>query len=588
MYVALDERFLIDLKDRNEIGDVISEYINLGKRQGRIRKGLCPFHNEKTPSFAVYEDTQSFYCFGCGVGGDVIGFVRNIENLDYIEAVKKLAQRAGLAMPEDGFDNSIQNKKKRIYEANKLAAKFFHKKLLEEKNKFALEYYLSRGYTPATIKHFGLGYAPDSWNELKNYLNENGYRNEELFEADLVKKSEKNGRVNYYDNFRNRMMTPIIDVRGNVIGFGGRVLDNSKPKYVNTSDTLVYKKSNEVFALNFAKNGNPEKLIICEGYMDVIALHQAGFTNTVACLGTALTSQQASLIKRYVPEVVLSYDSDEAGQKATQRAISIFSSAGLKVRVLKLSGGKDPDEIIKKYGPERYRMLLEGAQNDIEFTIIKIRDKYDTSTTDGKSKFLTEVSDYLATLRNPIERDTYVSKLAEETGVEKSSIMQRVNIVMKSNARKETSKKIETQRRESFGFNDKINPEIKSNFRASRAEESLLTLLFRNPDFWNKIKNSLSEDDFQTTFYRRVFKSIVNKIENNTSVDISAYSSDFSLEEMGRISKLYNRSDMVSNTEQECYDCIKVLKEEKAKQKGNVSEMDDEEFAKLFKDLGKK
>ena len=424
-----------------------------------------------------------------------------------------------------------------------------------------------------------MGYAPDSWNELKNYLNENGYRNEELFEADLVKKSEKNGRVNYYDNFRNRMMTPIIDVRGNVIGFGGRVLDNSKPKYVNTSDTLVYKKSNEVFALNFAKNGNPEKLIICEGYMDVIALHQAGFTNTVACLGTALTSQQASLIKRYVPEVVLSYDSDEAGQKATQRAISIFSSAGLKVRVLKLSGGKDPDEIIKKYGPERYRMLLEGAQNDIEFTIIKIRDKYDTSTTDGKSKFLTEVSDYLATLRNPIERDTYVSKLAEETGVEKSSIMQRVNIVMKSNARKETSKKIETH---------KINPEIKSNFRASRAEESLLTLLFRNPDFWNKIKNSLSEDDFQTTFYRRVFKSIVNKIENNTSVDISAYSSDFSLEEMGRISKLYNRSDMVSNTEQECYDCIKVLKEEKAKQKGNVSEMDDEEFAKLFKDLGKK
>ncbi|MBQ7653842.1 MAG: DNA primase, partial [Clostridia bacterium] len=344
--MAFDDRFLSELRERNDITDVISEYVVLSKRQGRIRKGLCPFHNEKTPSFAVYEDTQSFYCFGCGVGGDVIGFIRNIENLDYLDAVKKLAQRAGLTMPEEQYDNSLQNRKKRIYELNKCAAKFFHEQLLAKENRFALEYYLGRGYTPATIKHFGLGYAPDGWTYLKQYLNEHGFRNEEIYEADLVKRSEKNSKVSFYDNFRNRMMTPIIDVRGNVVGFGGRVLDDSKPKYVNTSDTLVYKKSHEVFALNFAKNANPESLIICEGYMDVIALHQAGFTNAVACLGTALTIEQAKLIKRYVSEVVLSYDSDEAGQKATQRAIQIFTLAGLKVRVLKLSGGKDPDEII--------------------------------------------------------------------------------------------------------------------------------------------------------------------------------------------------------------------------------------------------
>lgn len=586
--MAFDERFLSELRERNDITDVVSEYVNLSKRQGRIRKGLCPFHGEKTPSFAVYEDTQSFYCFGCGVGGDVIMFIRNIENLDYLDAVKKLAQRAGLTLPEEQYDNSLHNKKKRILEINKLAAKFFYTKLLEPENKFALEYYLNRGYTPSTIKHFGLGYAPNDWTQLKQYLNEHGYRNDEIYEADLVKKSEKNSKTNFYDNFRNRMMTPIIDVRGNVVGFGGRVLDDSKPKYVNTADTLVYKKSNEVFALNFAKNANPENFIVCEGYMDVIALHQAGFTNAVACLGTSLTTEQAKLIKRYVPEVILSYDSDEAGQKATQRAISIFSSVGLKVRVLKLSGGKDPDEIIKKYGPERFRMILEGAQNDIEYTIIKIRDKYDVSTSDGKTKFLTEAAQFLATLQNPIEQDTYASKLAEQTGVEKQSIMTFVKSASKKIYKKQFNKKIEDEKKKSLGIYDKINSEKKDNYRASKAEETLLALLLRNPDFWERIKNEVSPDDFQTSFNRRIFKSLIEKIENGEAVDVSAFSEDFLPEETGRISFLFNRGDMVSNTEQECRDCIKVLKEEQLKQVSDVSQMDDDDFAKLFKDLAKK
>ena len=585
--MAFDDRFLSELRERNDITDVISEYVVLSKRQGRIRKGLCPFHNEKTPSFAVYEDTQSFYCFGCGVGGDVIGFIRNIENLDYLDAVKKLAQRAGLTMPEEQYDNSLQNRKKRIYELNKCAAKFFHEQLLAKENRFALEYYLGRGYTPATIKHFGLGYAPDGWTYLKQYLNEHGFRNEEIYEADLVKRSEKNSKVSFYDNFRNRMMTPIIDVRGNVVGFGGRVLDDSKPKYVNTSDTLVYKKSHEVFALNFAKNANPESLIICEGYMDVIALHQAGFTNAVACLGTALTIEQAKLIKRYVAEVVLSYDSDEAGQKATQRAIQIFTLAGLKVRVLKLSGGKDPDEIIKKYGPERFRMILEGAQNEIEYTLIKIRSKHDPSTTDGKASFVTEAAAFLATLPNPIERDTYASKIAEETGVEKSSVMAYINSSVKKNTRKQLDKKIEEEKRKSLGLTDRINTDAKKNVRAAKAEENLLTLLLRNPDFWEKIKEKVSAEDFQTAFNKRVFTSLISKIESGAAIDVTAFGEEFSLEEAGRISLLFNKGDMVSNTEKECLDCIKVLKEEQVKQTGDVSGMDDEEFAKLIKNLKK-
>lgn len=585
--MAFDDRFLSELRERNDITDVISEYVVLSKRQGRIRKGLCPFHNEKTPSFAVYEDTQSFYCFGCGVGGDVIGFIRNIENLDYLDAVKKLAQRAGLTMPEEQYDNSLQNRKKRIYELNKCAAKFFHEQLLAKENRFALEYYLGRGYTPATIKHFGLGYAPDGWTYLKQYLNEHGFRNEEIYEADLVKRSEKNSKVSFYDNFRNRMMTPIIDVRGNVVGFGGRVLDDSKPKYVNTSDTLVYKKSHEVFALNFAKNANPESLIICEGYMDVIALHQAGFTNAVACLGTALTIEQAKLIKRYVSEVVLSYDSDEAGQKATQRAIQIFTLAGLKVRVLKLSGGKDPDEIIKKYGPERFRMILEGAQNEIEYTLIKIRSKHDPSTTDGKASFVTEAAAFLATLPNPIERDTYASKIAEETGVEKSSVMAYINSSVKKNTRKQLDKKIEEEKRKSLGLTDRINTDAKKNVRAAKAEENLLTLLLRNPDFWEKIKEKVSAEDFQTAFNKRVFTSLISKIESGAAIDVTAFGEEFSLEEAGRISLLFNKGDMVSNTEKECLDCIKVLKEEQVKQTGDVSGMDDEEFAKLIKNLKK-
>lgn len=370
--MRLSDSFLEQLRANTDIESVISPYVNL-RRRGKNLVGLCPFHNEKTPSFTVYPENGSFYCFGCGVGGDVITFVRRMENLDYMEAVKQLADRVGMALPEDGYDDTLAKKRTAVLAANRAAAKFFHSQLFTDRGRHALNYFLDRGLTMKTIRHFGLGFAPDDWRALKNHLNEQGFDDILLESANLLRRSDKSGKVSYYDNFRNRVMFPIIDPRGNVIAFGGRVLDDSKPKYINTSDTLVYKKSNGVFALNFAKNGNDGKLIIAEGYMDVIALHQAGFTNAVACLGTALTKEQANLLSRYADEIILSYDADEAGQKATARALGIFGTTGMEIKVLRLTGGKDPDEIIKKYGAQRFRDIINGAANDTEYRLLRAR-----------------------------------------------------------------------------------------------------------------------------------------------------------------------------------------------------------------------
>ncbi|MGN0469010.1 MAG: DNA primase, partial [Acutalibacteraceae bacterium] len=358
------DEFIEELRARNDIEQFISTYVQL-RRRGKNLVGLCPFHNEKTPSFTVYPENQSYYCFGCGAGGEIINFTRRIENLDYVEAVRFLCDRCGMAMPSEGYDNSIAEKRKRMYEINKEAARFFHNYLFSPEGKAGLDYYKMRGYSKKTLVRFGMGYAPDDWHKLLNHMREKGYSYEELYAANLANKSEKNGKTNYYDSFRNRVMVPIIDARGNVVAFGGRVLDDSKPKYINTSDTLVYKKSLGVFGLNFAKNSKEKSLILVEGYMDAISLHQAGFDNAIACLGTALTSEMAHLLSRYCDEIILSYDADEAGQKATKRAIEVFSSIGMKLRVVRLSGGKDPDEILKKYGPERFRSLIDGASNDI-------------------------------------------------------------------------------------------------------------------------------------------------------------------------------------------------------------------------------
>ena len=433
--MALNEQFLQELQFKTDIEDIISTYVTL-KRTGNTSKGLCPFHNEKTPSFTVYHDTQSYYCFGCGAGGNAITFIKNIENVDYIDAVKILAQRAGLQMPEDNYDNSVAKTRRKVLEINKEAARFFNSYMKSPEGKVGLQYFLNRGLSIKTITHFGLGYAPDKWDELLKHLKSKGFYLNDIEQAGLIKKNKNGG---YYDIFRNRVMTPIIDVRGNVIAFGGRVLDDSKPKYVNTSDTLVYKKTNELFGLNLAKDSGTNSLILCEGYMDVISMHQAGFTNAVAGCGTALTSEQVKLISRYANEVVLAYDGDEAGKKALNKAMELFSTTDVKVRVPRFVGGKDPDEIIKKQGIERFKAMLEGASNKIEYQLLNARGKYNLKSTQGKIDFL-KIAVKILSNASPIEQDLYISRLAEELDVDKNSIKIQLNDYIKRNNKKETKK----------------------------------------------------------------------------------------------------------------------------------------------------
>ncbi len=581
--MRLSDSFLEQLRANTDIESVISPYVNL-RRRGKNLVGLCPFHNEKTPSFTVYPENGSFYCFGCGVGGDVITFVRRMENLDYMEAVKQLADRAGMALPEDGYDDTLAKKRTAVLAANRAAAKFFHSQLFTDRGRHALNYFLDRGLTMETIRHFGLGFAPDDWRALKNHLNEQGFDDILLESANLLRRSDKNGKVSYYDNFRNRVMFPIIDPRGNVIAFGGRVLDDSKPKYINTSDTLVYKKSNGVFALNFAKNGNDGKLIIAEGYMDVIALHQAGFTNAVACLGTALTKEQANLLSRYADEIILSYDADEAGQKATARALGIFGTTGMEIKVLRLTGGKDPDEIIKKYGAQRFRDIINGAANDTEYRLLRARQGIDLSTDDGKVKYLSAATEVLAGIPSPVEVDVYASRLANELGVDKLAIESQVKYKREGLRKRRMAQREQDHKRLLINGQNTKNPERSQHLRAAKAEETLIASLMRNPDFYNKLKDELSADYFVTALNRRIFSVILSRLDEGGNTEPYFLSSEFTPDEMDEVERIFRSAAQLSNTVEECADCIKILKEEKNKPESiKASELSDDDFAKLFR-----
>lgn len=579
--------FIQQIRDNNDIESVIGSYIEL-KRRGKNLVGLCPFHNEKTPSFTVYPDTASYYCFGCGAGGEVINFIRNIENLDFIESVKLLADRAGLKIPEtDSYDDAIAKLRRRIYEANREAARFYHETLFTEKGKQQLDYLLGRGVSPKMIKHFGLGAAPDDWHALAEHLKNKGFNRDELVAANLLRSSEKNGKRYYYDAFRNKVMYPVIDLRGNVVAFGGRVLDDSKPKYINTSDTLVYKKSNELFALNFAKNGNDRKLILCEGYMDVIALHQAGYENAVAGLGTALTPEQVSLVSRYADEVALCYDSDEAGQKAVRAAMTLFSKTGVKVKVIRLEGGKDPDEIIKKHGIERFGRLLDKADNDTEYKLSKLREKYIVETDDGKLNFLREAVKVLA-FCDSIERDVYAMRLSDELSVGKDAILQQINEVRKKENYHKTKAELSTAQKKVQNLDVAADPQRLKNVRAAKAEDTILVTLLNNASFYKNFKDRLSKDVFVTPVNKHLLEIIINRLEESERIDISHLSQYLTSEEVSVVARLLANQAMVSNTLKECEDCLLVLEEEKKKRETpNVSQMSDDSFLKLFNSLKK-
>lgn len=574
--MALSDSFLQELKMKTDIEDVISTYVTL-KRRGATLVGLCPFHNEKTPSFTVYPATQSFYCFGCGAGGDAITFVKKIENLDYLDAVKTLAQRAGLQMPQEGFDDSLSKRRRRILEMNREAARFYHSVLLSPEGKVGYDYYIGRALSAATINHFGLGFAPNQWDALLKHMRAKGYQPAELVDAGLARKGQKG----YYDNFRNRVMTPIIDVRGNVIAFGGRVLDDSKPKYINTGDTLVYKKTNELFALNFAKDSKEDALILCEGYMDVIAMHQAGFTNAVAGCGTALTTEQVRLISRYAKEVILTYDADEAGQKALQKAMTLFDQTDVKVRIPALVGGKDPDEIIRTYGRDKFKGMLEGASNETEFRLLALRRQYNLATTQGKIDFIGGALQILATLP-PVEQDLYVSRLSEELGVERQNMkVQMQDLVARQGNRRE---KREFKRivQENMRKTARETMATDASLRKLRAEDRLISLLLRYPDC-SRLCKDFDPQWLTPGFAQRVFTLILQRLENGDGTELMDLRDRLTDDEMGRLSGIIARGGESADAKQEFSDCLQTIRAEQQKKQESAAELDDQAFRDLFR-----
>lgn len=581
----LNEDFLSELRTRADIESTVSSYVSL-KRRGRILTGLCPFHSEKTPSFTVYPETQSYYCFGCGSGGDVITFIKNIENLDYIESVRYLAERVGMSMPQEKFNSDLYEKRRRMFEANRLAARFFHAALYSPEGEAGLQYLHNRGLTDATIRKFGLGYAPAGWDKLRSFMKKQGFTDLELYEANLLRMSDKNGKKHYYDAFVDRAMFPVLDLRGNVLAFSGRALtSDAQRKYVNTSDTLIYKKGENIFALNFAKKTAQDFLILCEGNLDVISLHQAGFDNAVAGLGTALTEHQVALLSRYTGAVYLCYDADEAGQKAAQKALRLFENTTLRVKVIHLEGGKDPDEILKKFGAARFKSLLEGAANDVEYRILRARDGIDVSAPDGKNRFLEAACRVLAELRSPVELDIYAARLSEELGVAKEAILAQTKKIAQTrikHSEKNVLRDAQDVEKKADKVINTVNPERAKHMRAAKAEELLCASLMHNPEFFSQIKEEITAENFVTSFNARVFSEIAVQLFENRMFSISALDG-FSAEEIGAVARIQTLIPQLANTLSECRDCIKVIAEEKSKTvKGAPSELSDADFLKLF------
>ena len=581
--MPLPESFIQELKARSDITEVVSPYVSL-RRRGRNMVGLCPFHGEKTPSFNIYTENGSFYCFGCGVGGDVISFVMKIENLDYIDAVKLLAQRAGMTMPEDSYDDSMSRLRKRIYEANREAARFYYQTLYQPIGKEGLDYLHGRVLSDRTIRHFGLGFADDDWSSLTKHLKEKGFSENELVAANLaVPRRSGNG---VFDRFTNRVMFPIIDLRGNVIAFGGRIMTDQKPKYLNTSDTPVFKKSENLFSLNNAKNAGSRTLLLCEGYMDVIAVNQAGFQNAVATLGTALTKEQATLMKRYADEVIICYDADEAGQKATARAIPLLRGAGLLVRVISIPNGKDPDEFIKSKGadgPAAFQAVLERSGNDIDYRLQKLRAEYNTDTPDGRVGYLEAAAKVIAALHSPIEQDVYAGRLSKEFQIDKTAFMERVKKLSRQNNRAQTRKNEQKIRTDLSHRGDRLDPDRAKAPRSSSAEEAVVCYLVRNPDSAEQLQRDLPPEQFQNTLMKRFYSYFLARILDGKE-PLNNLTADFPEDERNRIYQMLNKHAGVADTRRSLQQYITIIQEEGARlNRGDIGAMSGEQLNDYLK-----
>ncbi len=579
--MRLPDSFLDALKASNDIVQVMSSYVEL-KRAGRDYVCSCPFHSERTPSCHVFTDTQSFYCFGCGAAGDVINFVRLIEHFDYMESVRFLAQRAGMTVPENGVDDSGAKRRTRLLEMNRTAARYFRDVLLSPEGREGLDYLAGRQLTPNTIRKYGLGFAPDGWHNLHYYLRTKGYSDDEMEEGALL--TRKNNSV--YDKFRKRVMFPIIDRRGNIIAFGGRTLEKDAPaKYLNSDETIVFHKRDNLFSLNFAKNTKEKFLILCEGYMDVISLNQAGFDNAVATLGTAITPQQARVMKQYASEVVISYDADGAGQNATLKAINLLGEAGVTARVLNIPDAKDPDEYIKKFGAEAFRQILTGTSTALDHEFRRLKNGIDTSSPAGQAEFLKKAVGFLADIRNDTDRVVYISEAAKISSQPINAINELVKDRIKRNGRIEQRSE-ERELIRGTVKRDAINPDSLTFPREEKAERGIIAYLFHSPDMLARVEKKLTKDDFPTEFNRRVYDFIANCIKNGEDISIGSIGSEFSAEETARITGICRQADRLPYSKPRLDEYIDVLLEHKEHESEKpVTELTDDEMLRRIDEI---
>jgi len=560
--MAIPEQFVDELVSRTDIVDLVGSYVRLNKK-GNNYWGLCPFHSEKTASFSVSPDKQICYCFGCHKGGGAINFLMELENLSFVEAVQQLAQRAGLQVPESDYDRGRKEKRERILEMNKEAARYFHAQLYAPGGAQALAYLRGRGLSQATLTNFGLGYAPDSWDGLLNALAEKGYDKKTVLEGGLAVSNDK-GRI--YDRFRNRVMFPIIDVRGSVIGFGGRVMDDSKPKYLNSPEGPVYNKSRNLFALNIAKKTKSGRIILTEGYMDTIALHQAGFDCAVASLGTALTADHAQLLSRYTKEAVIAYDGDGAGVAAAQRAIPLLEKAGLKVKVLQMRGAKDPDEFIKAYGKDAFAKLLDESTNHIEYRLEKIRSKYDLKDDGQRIEFLREATGLIASLSSAVEREVYGGRAAQAAGISAEAMAQEVKKELRRRIHRENKK----QERRDLAPAANMQPNQKGmrydNVRSAAAEEGVLRLVLLEQT------DGLTGAEFSAPLLGKVFDLLRDRHADGRAVNLGGLAGTLTAEEMSHLARITDRPENLGHAQRALKDYIAIIRMERMKQQGGTDE----------------
>ena len=580
--MAFPEKFIDELVSRSDIVDVVSGYVRLSKRSGANQFGLCPFHSEKTPSFSVNADKQIYHCFGCGKGGGVINFIMEIEGLGYRDAVEFLARRAGMPMPQEA-DDAESRRRARMLAVNKDAARFFYEQLSTPAGKRAGDYMAQRRISPAIARSFGLGYAPDSWDSLRSAMQAKGYTDMEMFEAGLLRRGKSGG---FYDAFRDRLMFPVIDVRGNVIGFSGRILGDGEPKYLNSPETLVFNKSRNLFALNLAKKSKSGYIILSEGNIDVVSLHQAGFDSAVASLGTSLTPEQARLLSRYTSQVIIAYDNDNAGIKASQRAIGILEKLDVKVKVLRLTGAKDPDEYIKAKGAESFRKLLEGSEDQVDYRLRSVREKYDLSLDEQKVDYLKEATDLLSRLSSKVERQVYAMRVAGEVGVQATVVadeVERRRKALLSRARREEDRQQSRPVRQSQPAEKELRFE---DPRSAAAEQGLIRLLSLEPELARR--PGLPEpEDFSSQPLGHIYQILRERIAEHASVSPAGLSAVLTGQEMGLLVRIQQEPEDLSRGEVALKDYIKVIRDRKEQREQKNAPLDLLALAKSQREKGK-